>query len=212
MTCPESGPSVDGLFSAALAKLRNGQEAWSEIVALQKRGDLVVFNEAAALLESSDPATRRLGTIVLRELGETPKDGERRFRDETVRLLIDHITREKDTDVLGWMVSALGYHGGYEAIPHIVALARSDSPEIRFNVAAALPYLSGSDKADSSVIESLELLARDSDSDTRYYALSGLQEIGVSVDQISETLSLLRKDLDPQVRSLALEYSPISGN
>ena len=48
--------------------------------------------------------------------GET-EDGRRPFSDETVPLMRTRLGAETDPAVVRWIVSALGYHGGHEALP-----------------------------------------------------------------------------------------------
>ncbi|GLW31805.1 hypothetical protein Areg01_47440 [Actinoplanes regularis] len=178
------------------------------LVALHRRPTREVFDRAAALVRNSDATQRELGVQVLRELGDEQPDGCRPFRDETVTLMRARLRDEADPAVVRWIVSALGYHHGREALSQVVALAGHPDDRVRFHVAAALPSLVGLDHVEPEAADALIRLCHDEDDETRFYALyAATREIaGLDVQAVTELTAQLADDSDEQVRAMAVAH------
>ncbi|SNS90966.1 HEAT repeat-containing protein [Actinoplanes regularis] len=178
------------------------------LVALHRRPTQEVFDRAAALVRNSDATQRELGVQVLRELGDEQPDGCRPFRDETVALLRARLRDETDPAVVRWIVSALGYHHGGEALSQVVALAGHPDDRVRFHVAAALPSLVDLDHVEPEAADALIRLCHDEDDETRFYALyAATREIaGLDVQAVTELTARLADDSDEQVRAMAVAH------
>jgi HEAT repeat protein len=186
----------------------DGDVAMPSLLALHRRPTRAVFDRAAALVGDSDAAQRELGVRILRELGDEQPGGRRPFRDETVPLMRVRLREETDPAVTYWIVSALGYHRGQEALPEVVALAGHPDDRVRFHVAAALPGLVDLDRVEPEAADALIRLCHDDDADTRYYALyAATREIrGLDVQVVTRLAVQLADDPDEQVRMMAAAH------
>jgi HEAT repeat protein len=110
--------------------------------------------------------------------------------------------------VAHWIVSALGYHRGQEALPEVVALAGHPDRRVRFHVAAALPGLVDLDCVAPEAADALIRLCHDDDADTRYYALyAATREIAdLDVQAVTRLAAQLANDPDEQVRTMAAAH------
>ena len=178
------------------------------LLALHRRPTREVFDRAAALAVDSDVTRRELGVRILRELGDEQPDGRRPFRDETVALMRARLRDETDPAVTRWIVSALGYHRGGEALSEVVALADHPDDRVRFHVAAALPGLVDLDRVEPEAADALFRLCHDEDADTRYYALyAATREIGgLDVRAVTRLTAQLADDPDEQIRAMAAAH------
>ncbi|WP_346538950.1 HEAT repeat domain-containing protein [Micromonospora sp. DPT] len=178
------------------------------LVALHGRPTREVWDAAVRLVTRADPTERELGVRILRELGEPDDAGRRPFRGGTVPLLVERLGHEVDPGVVGWVISALGYHRAREALRDVLRFVDHPSGPVRFHVAAALPALVDEGRAEPEAVLALQLLCRDDDADTRYYALVALVEevSGVEPELITRTLTGLLDDPDEQIRELAVTH------
>jgi hypothetical protein len=178
------------------------------LAALHLRPTQEVFERAAALVRDSDAIGRELGVQILRELGDEQPDGCRPFRNETVALMRARLRDETDPAVVSWIVSALGYHRGREALPEVVALAGHPDVRVRFHLAAALPGLVNLDRVEPEAAEALIRLCHDDDGDTRFYALyAATREIaGLDVQAVTDLTAQLANDPDEQVHTMAAAH------
>jgi HEAT repeat protein len=178
------------------------------LVALHGRPERAVFEAAVALLQHDGAAHRELGVRILRELGPEREDGGRPFRAETIPLLRARLRAEPEARVLGWIVSALGYHGAGQALPEVLALAGHPDPRVRFAVAAALPGLVDPAGIEPEAAQALIRLCLDAESNTRFYALYAVtQEVnGIDPAALAELTGRLLADPDKQVRAMAAEH------
>ncbi|MGX6603222.1 HEAT repeat domain-containing protein [Micromonosporaceae bacterium Da 78-11] len=207
-------PSPEELPLAVLMRLArreveddSGDVATPALSALHRRPSREVFDQAAAIVGDSDTTRRILGVRILRELGGEQL-GEQPFRTETVSLMRVRLREETDPAVLRWIVSALGYNHGREALLDVVALAGHPDDGVRFHVAAALPSLVNLDGVEPEAVDALIRLCHDDDSDTRYYALyAATREIGgLDAQMVLRLTAQLFDDPDEQVRAMATAH------
>ncbi len=186
----------------------DGDVPMPALSALHQRPSREIFDRAAALLCASDATQRELGVRILRELGDEQPDGQRPFRDQTVSLMRIRLGEETDPAVTGWIVSALGYHHGRQALREVTALARHPEDRVRFHVAAALPSLVDLDDVEPRAADALIQLCHDDDADIRYYALyAATREIGgLDVQAVIRLTAQLADDPDEQVRAMAAAH------
>lgn len=178
------------------------------LVALHLRPTREVFDRAAALVHDNDTTQRELGAQILRDLGDEQPDGRRPFREETVALMQARLRDETDPAVVRWIVSALGYHHGREALSQVLALAEHPDDRVRFHVAAALTSLVDLDHVEPAAADALIRLCHDEDDETRYYALyAATREIaGLDVQAVTELTAQLANDPDEQVCAMAIDH------
>jgi hypothetical protein len=208
-SAPETLP-LALLLRSALREVRDddGLVSMPSMIALHRQPTREVFDRAAALISDTDAMRRELGVRILRELGGEQPDGRRPFSSETVTLLHDRLRDETDPAVTYWIVSALGYHGGRQALPDVVALAGHPDDRVRFHVAAALPGLVDLDHVEPEAAAALIRLCHDADADTRFYALYAvIREIpSMDVDAFTGLVTQLADDPDEQVRAMAVSH------
>lgn len=193
-----SDPPTAGLLRAARAELVRGDGSTPNrfLVALHERRTREVFDAAAALLPSADAVDRELGVLILREL----RTGQ------PAPLLVERLHHENDAWVLGWVISALGYHGAREALGEVLRFVGHEDSRVRFFVASALPGLVDPERVDPRAVAALNVLCRDADADVRYYALYAL----VEELKVGGTFTDLLGDEDEQVRELAGQNENLS--
>ena len=75
------------------------------------------------LLSDDDPAERQPGARVPRELGPSDEAGLRPFTARAIPALVDRLGEDSDPQVLGWLISALGYNGAREALQGVLPFA-----------------------------------------------------------------------------------------
>jgi hypothetical protein len=186
----------------------DGEAVMPALCALHRRPSQEVFDRAATLVRDSDATQRELGVRILRELGDDQPEGRRPFAEQTVSLMRARLGEETDPAVVRWIVSALGYHRGQEALLEVVALAGHPDDRVRFHVAAALPSLIDLDRVQPEAAGALVRLCHDDDADTRYYALyAATREIGgLDVQQVTRLTAELADDPDDQVRAMAVAH------
>jgi HEAT repeats len=178
------------------------------LVALHGRPERAVFDAAVGLLGHDQAPHRELGVRILRELGAEQDDGRRPFSAETIPVLRSRLRQEPDPRVLGWVISALGYHGARVALADILARAGHPDAWVRFSVAAALPSLVDPARIEPEAAEVLIRLCHDQDSETRFYALyAATQEVaGIDADALNALTGELLADPDGQIRAMAADH------
>jgi HEAT repeat protein len=193
------------LFEGAAAEIQDDDPEWhyENLFALHQRPTPEVFETARALARDADPVRRKLGVRVLREVGyDVPAAAQ--LRRDNAPLLMELLEHEQDPTVLGWTVSAIGYHQLRQALPAVVRLAGHDDDFVRFHVASNIPGLVDPDAVDDAAVTALEVLTGDEDEDVRGYAIYGLVvELEVDPDRIAGTVARLLADPDPHIRWLA---------
>jgi HEAT repeat protein len=208
LPAPEEMPTAL-LVRLALRQVRDHpDEPAPFLVALHARPTREVFDVAVALARGEHADRRELGVRILRELGPERSDGPRPYSAETIPVLLDRLRDEADPRVLGWIVSALGYHGGSEALPAVSALAGHPDAWVRFCVAAALPSLVDPAGIEAAAAAALIRLCRDPEADIRFYALYAVtQEVaGIDPATLARLTGELLADSDDQVRAMATDH------
>ncbi|WP_371496165.1 HEAT repeat domain-containing protein [Kitasatospora sp. NBC_00374] len=193
--------TADELFAGALAGQENEDDAPVPfLVALHRRPTREVFDRAARLLSCAEPVQRRLGVLVLRELGPQDQDGRRPFTTETVRLLRRAMRDEPDPQVLRWTISTFGYHCAHETLDTVLGYAGHEDWPVRFGVAAALPSVADPDRTEERVVDALLRLSGDDDEDVRWYALYALfnETSGVPDERKRAWAAALAADADAE--------------
>jgi hypothetical protein len=178
------------------------------LVALHERPTREVFDAAAQRLVSPERDQRLLGAMILRELGNSCREGSP-FRSEIIALLRQRLAQESDPGVLQWVISGLGYQGGMEALAEVVRLVEHPDDRVRFTIAAALPYLVADPaQVPEGAVAALRRLCQDSDADTRWYALTAVVEElpGIDSEQRRAIVAARLDDPDDQIRELAREH------
>jgi HEAT repeat protein len=186
----------------------DGDAPTPSLVELHQRPVRELYEAAAALVEDDDLIRRTLGVRILRELGPPDEDGRRPFSAETVPLLRARLRAEQDPEVLGWIISALGYHAAREALPEVLALATHPDDGVRHAVAFALPGLIHPEPVEPETAAVLIRLAQDDDADVRYYALYGiLREVrGMDAVMVARLTRELTNEPDDQIRTMAADH------
>jgi hypothetical protein len=208
LPAPEEMPTAL-LVRLALRQLRDHTDEPSPfLLALHGRPTREVYDTAVALARGEHADRRELGVRILRELGTERSDGPRPFSAETIPVLLDRLRAEPDPRVLGWVVSALGYHGASEALQAVSALAGHPDAWVRFYVAAALPSLVNPAGIEATAADALIRLCRDTDADIRFYALYAVtQEVaGFDPATLARLTGELLADSDDQVRAMATDH------
>ncbi len=202
--------STEALFAAAQLEVSgDGPERRApHLVELHECATPEVFERAACLLVGDDPGARELGARVLRELGPADGAGRRPFTADAVPLLVDRLGRESDPRVLRWVISALGYNGAREALGEVLRFTDHPHWLVRFHVAAALPALSDPERIEPGALRALLRLCRDTEADTRFYALYAVVEevAGADGPEVARLVRDLLNDRDRQIRRLARRH------
>jgi len=178
------------LIELALAEDRNA------IAVLHARGDRAVLNAALALCHSPKVGHRRIGALILGQLG-SPK---RTFPEECCDALLCLVHHDQSHEVVIQAVFALGHLGNARSEPDLIQLRHHPDRDIRHGVAFALCGA----KTPSSVQALLELM-EDPYELARDWATTGIGQ-AVSIDSPEVRAALLRRatDDDEIVRAEAL--------
>lgn len=192
--------STDELFVRVLDTRLDDDGVLSALVALHGRPTQKVVDRSLALCASAVSAERCIGLRVLRELEHPHTDGARRWEGIEPTVLRLALT-DDDPDVVGWAISCLGYQAeGPEALAAVLGHADHEDDNVRFRVAAALPFLAGEPKPHPAAVEALKRLADDPDPTVRSYALMGLiGDLGL-LDEIRSIVQAHLADADDQIR------------
>ncbi|BCY10410.1 HEAT repeat domain-containing protein [Actinoplanes sp. L3-i22] len=205
---PEELP-LDLLLRLARREIEDpyGETSQPALVALHQRPTREVFDIAATLLHDNDVTQRELGAQILRNLGDEGPDG-RPFRVETITLMRARLRTETDPAVLSWIISALGYHHGKEALPQVLAFTDHPDDRVRFHIAAALTSLVDLDRVEPEAADALIRLCHDEDDETRFYALyAATREIaGLDVQRVTDLAAQLTNDPDEQIQAMAVAH------
>ncbi|MFE7392610.1 HEAT repeat domain-containing protein [Streptomyces sp. NPDC057582] len=180
----------DELFQRALFEVRTEEtddDPVPALVALHGRPTSHVFERAVRLLARESPDERELGARILRELGPEDETGHRPFTTKTIKAIVAEMSDEPDPWVLGWMISALGYHYAQEALDLVLSYQAHTAQPVRFSVAAALPALADEEHTEARVVEALLTLSEDENDSVRWYALYALFNETVGITDAQKT-------------------------
>jgi hypothetical protein len=208
MPTPEQMPLALLIMLAQREIGEGGDRPLRFLVELHNRPQRDVFDAAVRLARHDHADRRQLGIRILRELGPEQPGGGRPFTAETAPLLCERLRDEPDPRVLGWVISALGYHAVLESLPGVLALAGHSSAWVRFSVAGALPGLINPIAIEPQAASVLAGLCHDEDPEIRFYALYALVEEvnGLEPALLARVTAALRDDPDTQVRGLAADH------
>jgi HEAT repeat protein len=151
-----------------------GREAVPSLMALLKRKDNVVVDQAVRLLGKIGPAAK-----------------------EAVPTLIEALRDRKSI----WIVQTLGEIGSSAAVSTLIGLVKDPDPEFReFSVLALGEIGPGSKAAVPVLLEAL----KDSEGDVRLHAISALSKIKPDANAILPHFLEALKDKEPSVRGTAV--------
>ena len=197
---------LDQLIDTALLQLDNDIDdpdspaSLRAVAELHKRTDAATLAAAVELCKSADDKRKRLGAIILGQLGYSNNV----FREERYAalegLLLAEMATAASPEVLNDVCVALGHLIDRRAVPIVLKLIGHPSAEVRFGVVAAL-----SCHEDEAAIAGLIRLSTDDDDDVRDWATFGLgQLIDADTAAIRAVLHARLEDANVDVRSEAI--------
>jgi len=160
---------------------------------------------AGERLIGSDAASQRiLGIRLLREL--------KKLAGKATSDMAGLLHRERDDDVIYWIVSAFGFLRSDSVTSELIRLAAHSNPGVRYHVATALANRSSGELPDES-LAALTALASDANAEVRFSAVFGLGSWWqVSHDpRIEAVLRNALGDGDPDVVGAARDALSESG-
>lgn len=166
----ESDATTADLIAAVLAAPDDDKDARRPALSeLQARPTRETFDAATRLLASDARPERELGVAILGQLGGSGSDPERPFREPTVVLLLELLTREHEPRVLESLGYAFAHLDEARGIGPLCALA--GHPEIRVRHAVVHGLLH---HRDERAVRALIQLSADEDDGVRDWATFGL--------------------------------------
>lgn len=187
------------MIAAALVEFNHGEddfEDWPAIMTLQERGTREVLDAAMTVCDAAEPLKRKLGALILGQLGSP----DRSFPEECCDRLLRFVREEQNDDVLAEAIFALGHLGNRRADPELLWLRTHASAHIRHGLAFAL---AGAIHPDA--VKVLLELMRDEDERVRDWATTS---IGVAIEidgsEIRDALLGRVSDQDAATRGEAL--------
>jgi HEAT repeat protein len=190
--------SIPELVAAALAGDEEDQKAWDAIMALQRRGDVPVFEAATKLLGSLSDKERGRGVEILAQLGTPNPSAE--LRAKCSDAILAALAGEQSPSVLHSIGVALGHLGDARAVAALLPFIDHRDPLVRFGVVLGL-----SPHPASAAVEGLIQLSVDPDEDVRNWATFGLGTM-MDVDTPALRDALVQRLGDPnaEIRGEAL--------
>ena len=116
------------------------------------------------------------------------------------QIFLPQLEVERDPEVIGSIITALGHLGDKEAIGAVSAHANDADEDVRFSVAYTLPILGLTDDS----LATLRELSRDPDSDVRDWATFGLAQSDTDDADTREALFARIDDSDADTRAEAM--------
>jgi hypothetical protein len=208
---------VDALFRDAVAAYRAARGTDDHSAVLEAAEEVADAGPDAAAyararLHDPDPAVRAVACDVLRFAAEEYDEVDADAAAELIALGAG----ESDADVLWSVVRALGATADGRAVPLLVRLAGHPDPDLRFQVATALPMLAPSGDL-RAIVATLIALSGDIDDEVRNWATFGLGT-QLSVDGLDVRSALWARCFDPYaevriegIRGLARRRDPVAG-
>jgi HEAT repeat protein len=146
------------LFSRTLLGDYEDEAPWDAVSALQRDGNLDIFEAAARWLQENVPLKRARAAAILAQLRmisnkeQPPKEPKWLFRDETFPLLVQMLEHEENPMVLGSGIAALGHLYSEAGVPIIVKYKDYPDRDVRFSVACALGHFPNDSLAVATLI------------------------------------------------------------
>ncbi len=188
---------LEALVDGARRELQSGSDQRPMLVALHKRADRPTFDQAAALLMRVDDVDRRLGALILRELGPWRAPT---FAADAVPLLRDGLARESEVDVRAAILNALAMQGDPTVLDELLRYAGAPEVEMRDAVAWNLEgYIGPETEPEPRVVEALAGLTDDDDPEIRYSAVYDLAHWAPTVPRAVAALARHEDDPDNAV-------------
>jgi HEAT repeat protein len=183
------------LINIALSE-SDEEKAWDAIGVLHFRANREVFDAAAKLCGSECPTERSLGASILGQIGVE----QRLFLDQSLTVLLDSLSKERDVEAFQSICFALGHRGDQRAIAPVLELRQHPDANVRYAVVHAL-----SCHADERAIQGLIELTLDTDPLVRDWATFGIGSL-IEIDSPAIRTALFRRihDEDDDVRGEAL--------
>jgi HEAT repeat protein len=143
-----------------------------------------------SLVDSSDPVARATGCDLL----GLASGLDEAIREAAAGVLLSLAAAENDTDVQWSIARALGATGDQRAVPVLVALSDHADPDVRFQVAAALPRVWAGDPDGVDILAMIRLTG-DPDPEVRNWATFGLGFL-IDVDTVAVRAALWARTSD----------------
>lgn len=197
------------LVQLALAEDVSDDRAWELENEIGRRGLDEAMPVAQQLVGAEAPSARELGAGVLRALASSRVEEE---RAAAARLLLRVIEAESDPGVLVTTIAGCRHAAEERALEPLVRLSEHTDEDVRWAVAAALPWIMP-DELDDRGVKTLIKLTADPDEDVRDWATFGIG-IRPKLDSpdIRRALQERREDESFAVRCEALEGLGIRGD
>jgi HEAT repeat protein len=160
------------------------------------------FEVATSLVASSLRSEKKLGVRILSELGRPGRP----YATESALILIRLVEEVMDTELLVWVISALGNQGREEALPVLRELAKHPEPAVRDAVCGAISGAAARSGLDEPSIEVLVGLSKDPDDHVRFSAtfeLAAWRAQGTVDPRIAQALLWAGRDPEPRVARAA---------
>lgn len=197
---------MDHLFDRTLLGDYEDKGAWDAVSALQRDGDLAIFDIAARWLKAKEPLKRARAAAILAQLRELASEADTvqqpkwLFREEVFALVVEMLASENEPMVLSDGIMALGHLYNEAGIPVISRYKDHPVQDVRFSVACSLGSFPNDPVAVSTLIE----LTADEDSDVRDWSVFGLGVQGdVDSPEIRDALLRCLSDPNEDVREEA---------
>lgn len=186
--------TVEELINAALSEV-DEHVADAAIAALHWKGTREVLHRAEALCKSLCVRERRLGALILGQLGVP----DRTYPAECKSILRRMLQTEETPEVLRSVLIAISHQNDAEAIPQVIRHAGDADAEVRYAVVHAL-----TGHEDARAIEALIVLSRDHEGYVRDWATFGLgTQLDLDTPEIREALFARLEDPDDDARGEA---------
>jgi HEAT repeat protein len=160
----------------------HGDPRWGAVVALHERGTEETLAAGRALCSADDPVDRRLGCLILGELGGDPstpiESRHRPFREQVLASLFELLEEDEEAGVLRAAAVAVGWWADLRSIDRLLPLADHADAGVRLAAVSSLvSSVSEWNAPDDRVLDALLGSTRDPDAEARYSAVHDLAAI-----------------------------------
>jgi HEAT repeat protein len=205
-----AGWSDEALFAQAVETVER-DEYYDCVAALHLRGTKEIYDLAVAHCHSADGIARRVGAVVLAQLGcldDYP------FHEASKPLLVQLLS-DSDPDALVGAAHSFGFIDCPDAIPDLVRLAAHPDPDVRDSVVWGLGGQVSPEFPPAAVSALITLSADSADRDIRDWAtffLRSVAEADIDTPEIRAAMWARMEDEDAEVRAEALEGLAVYGD